>query len=58
VVPFLNQKEAEKRGAFFSKKKFYKEYAIKDGQLITGQNPFSVRAVARLLLQEIREKNS
>jgi putative intracellular protease/amidase len=58
VVPFLNQKEAEKRGAIFSKKRFYKEYAIKDGQLITGQNPFSVRAVARLLLQEIREKNS
>lgn len=53
VVPFLNQKEAEKRGAHFSKKRFYKEYAIKDGRLITGQNPFSVRAVAKLLLKEL-----
>ncbi|MBF8808261.1 MAG: type 1 glutamine amidotransferase domain-containing protein [Enterococcus lacertideformus] len=53
VVPFLNQKEAEKRGAHFSKKRSYKEYAVKDGRLITGQNPFSVRAVAKLLLKEL-----
>lgn len=53
VVPFLNQKEAEKRGADFSKERFYSEYAIKDGHLITGQNPFSVRAVAKLLLKEL-----
>lgn len=56
VVPFLNQAEATKRGAHFSKKRFYREYALQDGQLITGQNPFSVRAVAKLLLQAISVK--
>ncbi|WP_125572002.1 type 1 glutamine amidotransferase domain-containing protein [Lacticaseibacillus songhuajiangensis] len=50
VVPFLNRKVALARGAKFSKKRFYSEYAVQDGQLITGQNPFSVRAVARKLI--------
>lgn len=54
VVPFLNQKVAEERGASFSKKRAYSEYAVKDGRLLTGQNPFSVRAVAKLLLKEIQ----
>lgn len=50
VVPFLNRKVALARGANFSKRRFYSEYAVRDGQLITGQNPFSVRAVARELI--------
>jgi putative intracellular protease/amidase len=54
VVPFLNQKVAEAHGAKFAKKRFYKEYAVKDGHLLTGQNPFSVRAVAKLLLNEMK----
>lgn len=49
VVPFLNQKVAEQHGANFQKKRFYSEYAVQDGRLITGQNPFSVRAVAQKL---------
>ncbi|MBO1138451.1 MULTISPECIES: type 1 glutamine amidotransferase domain-containing protein [Enterococcus] len=53
VVPFFNQEEAKKRKAFFQKKRFYKEFAIKDGRIITGQNPFSVRAVAKLYLEEL-----
>lgn len=54
VVPFLNQKEAEKRGAHFVKKRFYKEFAVQDGHLITGQNPFSARVVARKLLKKLK----
>lgn len=50
VVPFLNQEVATQRGAQFQKKRFYREFAVQDGQLITGQNPFSVHAVARLLV--------
>lgn len=53
VVPFLNKEIAEKNGATFKKKRFYKDYAIKDGRIITGQNPFSVRSVAKLLLDEV-----
>lgn len=53
VVPFLNQEVAKQHGANFQKKRFYSEYAIKDGRIITGQNPFSVRAVATLLIKEL-----
>ncbi len=53
VVPFLNQEEVEKRGGIFQKKRFYKDYAVKDGQLITGQNPFSVKSVAKLLIKAL-----
>lgn len=56
IVPFFNQDESEKRGAIFMKKRAYKEYAIQDGQLITGQNPFSAKAVARLLVQNFNKK--
>lgn len=50
VVPFLNQQVAQKHGAHFKKKRAYREFAIQDGQLITGQNPFSARKVAQLLI--------
>lgn len=53
VVPFLNRTVAEAHGAHFTKKRFYSEYAVQDGQLITGQNPFSVRAVAKILIKEL-----
>jgi len=54
IVPFFNEVEAIKRGANFKKKRFYKEFAIKDGRIITGQNPFSVRAVAKQFLEEVK----
>lgn len=54
VVPFLNKQEVEKRGGNFKKKRAYKEYAVQDGHFITGQNPFSPKAVARLLLKNIK----
>lgn len=53
VVPFLNKEVAEAHGADFRKKRAYADYAIKDGRIITGQNPFSVRSVAKLLLKEL-----
>lgn len=53
VVPFFNQLAAESRGAKFMKRRAYSEYAIADGHVITGQNPFSAKAVARLLLKNL-----
>ncbi|OSH42248.1 peptidase C56 [Enterococcus faecalis] len=53
VVPFLNETIAKEHGATFAKKRPYKEFAYQDGRIITGQNPFSVRAVARLLIQQL-----
>ncbi|WP_283679860.1 type 1 glutamine amidotransferase domain-containing protein [Lentilactobacillus sp. Marseille-Q4993] len=54
VVPFFNKAEAEKRGANFKQKRAYKDYAVQDGHFITGQNPFSARSVAKLLIKEVR----
>ncbi|WP_318765119.1 type 1 glutamine amidotransferase domain-containing protein [Lactiplantibacillus carotarum] len=53
VVPFLNQRVAEAHGAHFEKQRAYKTFAVKDGQLITGQNPFSARAVATQVIQTL-----
>ncbi|APU71138.1 hypothetical protein BI355_0817 [Companilactobacillus crustorum] len=53
-VPFLNEDVASLHGAEFSKKRPYAEYALTDGKFITGQNPFSATAVARLLVKELK----
>lgn len=53
VVPFLNRDVATSHGAHFQQKRFYTDYVVQDGQLITGQNPFSVRSVARQFIKEL-----
>lgn len=50
VIPFWNEQVAKAHGAVFRKKRPFAEHAIQDGRIITGQNPESPRAVARLLL--------
>ncbi|MBU9789464.1 type 1 glutamine amidotransferase domain-containing protein [Lentilactobacillus sp. G22-6] len=54
VVPFLNKPEVEKHGGHWRQKRFYSEFAVQDGQLITGQNPFSATAVATRLIQNLQ----
>lgn len=56
LVPFLNEKVAQAHGANFVKKRAYSEYAVQDGQLITGQNPFSPKAVAKLLIKNLQSE--
>ena len=56
LVPFGTEKVAREQGAHFVKKRFFSEFAVRDGQLITGQNPMSGRAVARLLVEALNEK--
>lgn len=53
VVPFYNADEARKRGAQFKQKRFYSEFALRDGRIITGQNPFSVKKVAKLFCEQL-----
>lgn len=53
LVPFGTEKEAKKRGANFVKKLPFTSYAVQDDRLITGQNPMSGRAVAKILLDNI-----
>jgi len=50
VVPFLLEDELTKHGAIYSKGADWSSYTQQDGLLITGQNPASSEAVAKLLL--------
>ena len=54
-MPFLNEHVAKERVAHFQKRRPYSEFALQDGQFITGQNPFSVKAVAKLLLENFKK---
>lgn len=51
VVPFLLEDELKKLGAHYSKGADWSSYTQRDGLLITGQNPASSEAAAKLLLQ-------
>ncbi|WP_089937492.1 type 1 glutamine amidotransferase domain-containing protein [Convivina intestini] len=53
-IPFWNEKVAQEQGASFKKARAYKPFAIQDGRIITGQNPFSPRQTARLLRAAIQ----
>lgn len=52
-VPFSTEDELRKREAIYRKARFFKSYAISDGRIITGQNPWSPRVVAQLLIKAI-----
>lgn len=56
VVPFLLEDELKKLGALYSKGDNWSSYVKTDGLLITGQNPASSEAVAKLLLMAINDK--
>ena len=51
VVPFLLEDELKKLGAHYNKAGDWNSYTQEDGLLITGQNPKSSEAVAKLLLK-------
>ncbi|UJD90312.1 type 1 glutamine amidotransferase domain-containing protein [Rahnella aquatilis] len=51
IVPFLVEDELKKHGGDYSKAADWRPYSITDGNLITGQNPASSRAVAQALLK-------
>lgn len=54
-VPFGTEEEAVKRGADFKKGDPFTCFAVRDGRLITGQNPLSGKAVAEKLIEAIDE---
>ncbi len=53
VVPFLLEDELKKLGAHYSKGADWSSFTQHDGLLITGQNPGSSEAVAKLLLKTL-----
>jgi len=56
VVPFLLEDELKKLGAHYSKGDDWSSFTKEDGLLITGQNPASSEAAAKLLLIAISKK--
>lgn len=54
IVPFLVENMLTENGGIYSKKEDWAAYAIKDGNLITGQNPASSALVAEKLLESIK----
>ncbi len=55
VVPFLLENELKSRGAIYSKREDWALHVVKDGMLITGQNPASSEAAARELLKLLKD---
>ena len=51
VVPFLLEDELKNKGGNYSKKEDWAPYVVKDGLLITGQNPASSEEAAKELLK-------
>ena len=54
VVPFMLEDELKAKGANYSKADDWQEYAVTDGNLITGQNPASSALVAKAVLEMIK----
>jgi putative intracellular protease/amidase len=50
VVPFLLEDELQKIGGNYSKSTDWQSYSVRDGNLITGQNPASSEAAAKAVL--------
>ncbi|NYF91424.1 type 1 glutamine amidotransferase domain-containing protein [Tunturiibacter empetritectus] len=53
VVPFLLEDELKRLRGIYSKGEDMTEYVVEDGLLITGQNPKSSAAVAKLLIEKL-----
>lgn len=56
VVPFLLETRLRALGGLFEPGPLFGEKAVRDGRLVTGQNPPSSEAVARLLLEALDER--
>ena len=52
VVPFLVEDELKAKGGVYSKGPDWGSYVVRDGLLITGQNPGSSAEAAAVLLQQ------
>lgn len=56
AVPFLLETRLRELGALYERGPDFKPHAVRDGNLVTGQNPSSSTRVAELVLEAIGEK--
>lgn len=54
IVPFLLEDELKNKGGLYSKSDDFSPYVVKDGLLITGQNPASSEAAAEELIKLLK----
>lgn len=57
VIPYFTETELIKQGGLFEKADPFTPHAVRDGRLITGQNPMSSARVAALLLEALAERH-
>ncbi len=55
-MPFLLESKLRELGAKIDKKENFASHAVRDGNLITGQNPASSEATAKLLIEALNQK--
>jgi putative intracellular protease/amidase len=55
IVPFLLEDELQKKGAIYSSAADWSVHVMTDGLLITGQNPASSAAAAKVLLDMLKQ---
>lgn len=55
VVPFLLESRLRDLGARFEGGEAFTSYAVRDGNLVTGQNPMSLDSLSALVLEALRE---
>ena len=55
IEPFLLENRLRKLGAKFECGKNFTSHAVRDGRLVTGQNPQSTEAVSKLLIEAVND---
>jgi putative intracellular protease/amidase len=58
VVPFLVEDELKAKGGIYSKGEDWQPYILRDGKLITGQNPASSGPAAKLLIDVLQHQTA
>lgn len=58
TVPFALETRLRELGARYESGPDFQAYAVRDGRLVTGQNPASSQAVAELVLEALREAST
>ena len=53
VMPFRVEDELKRRGANYVQGGLFKAFAVRDGRLITGQQQYSARKVAEMLIEAL-----
>jgi len=56
VVPFLLENKLKERGANYSEGDTFTEHVVRDGRLVTGQNPQSATKMAEVVLEILKSR--